>query len=125
MMNMKAEIERVVEESGLASSMKSGSLEVLATPQMVAWMEEAACLCLKLDEDITSVGTKIDVSHVKASPLGATIRIVATITNVENDKKFSFWVQAFQGDDLIGEGSHERVLVNAEKFVNRTYHFNT
>ena len=90
MMNMKAEIERVVEESGLASSMKSGSLEVLATPQMVAWMEEAACLCLKLDEDITSVGTKIDVSHVKASPLGATIRIVATITNVENDKKFSF-----------------------------------
>ncbi len=118
MMNMKAEIERVVEESGLASSMKSGSLEVLATPQMVA------CLCLKLDEDITSVGTKIDVSHVKASPLGATIRIVATITNVENDKKFSFWVQAFQGDDLIGEGSHERVLVNAEKFVNRTYHFN-
>lgn len=66
MMNMKAEIERVVEESGLASSMKSGSLEVLATPQMVAWMEEAACLCLKLDEDITSVGTKIDVSHLSS-----------------------------------------------------------
>ena len=123
MMNTKAEIERVVEESGLATSMKSGSLNVLATPQMIAWMEEAACQCLKLDEDLTSVGTKLNVSHVKASPLGAVIRIVATITNVENDRKVSFWVEAYQGDDLIGEGSHERVIVNAEKFVNKTYHF--
>ncbi|EOS61135.1 hypothetical protein C815_00700 [Firmicutes bacterium M10-2] len=123
MMNTKVEFERVVEEDGLASSMKSGTVNVLATPQMIAWMEEAASQCLNLNDDLTSVGTKINVSHIKASPLGAVIRIVATITNVVNDRTIEFWVQAFQGDDLIGEGSHERVIVNSEKFVNKTYNF--
>ena len=49
-------IQRVVEKQNLASVMKSGSLDVLATPQMIAWMEEAACLCLELEEGKTSVG---------------------------------------------------------------------
>ena len=65
-------IERVVEKQHLASIMKSGSLDVLATPQMIAWMEEAACLCLELEEGKTSVGTLMNVSHDMASPLGAT-----------------------------------------------------
>ena len=123
MMNTKVDIERTVKESGMASTMHSGSLEVLATPQMIAWMEEASCLCLNLDKDVTSVGVKINVKHLKASPLGAVIKIRSTITKVDG-KKIHFYVQAFQGDDLIGEGEHVRVIVNAEKFVNKTYHFN-
>lgn len=123
MMNTKVDIERTVDESGLASSMHSGRVEVLATPKMIAWMEEASCLCLHLDEDITSVGTLINVKHLKPSPLGAVIKIRSTITNVDG-RKVRFYVQAFQGDTLIGEGDHERVLVNTETFVNNAYHFN-
>lgn len=70
-------IQRVVEQQNLASVMKSGSLDVLATPQMIAWMEEAACLCLDLDQGKTSVGISMNVSHDMASPLGATITIEA------------------------------------------------
>ena len=56
-------IERVVEKQHLASIMKSGSLDVLATPQMIAWMEEAACFCLELEEGKTSVGT-VSYTHL-------------------------------------------------------------
>ena len=119
-MNTKVEIERIVETSGMASTMKSGSLDVLATPQMIAWMEEAACLCLDLEEGMTSVGTLMNVEHVKASPKGANIRIVAQITNQEG-RKISFSVQAFQGEQLIGTGVHERFVVQAEKFIKKTY----
>lgn len=114
------EIERLVEEKSLAKNMKSGSLEVLATPQMIAWMEEAACLCLELEEGQTSVGTRMNVSHEKASPLGATIRICAQITQVEG-RKISFQVQAFQGDACIGRGEHDRFVVDAKKFLEKTY----
>ena len=114
------EINRKVEKSGLASVMKSGSLEVLATPQMIAWMEEAACLCLDLEEGSTSVGTRMNVEHLKASPLGADIRIVANIVKQEG-RKVSFEVEAYQDDALIGKGVHERFIVQAEKFVNKTY----
>ena len=119
-MNTKVEIERIVETSGLASAMKSGSLDVLATPQMIAWMEEAACLCLDLEEGMTSVGTLMNVEQVKASPKDATIRIVAQITSQEG-RKICFDVQAFQEDQLIGMGKHERFVVNADKFLKKTY----
>ena len=75
-------IQRVVEQQNLASVMKSGSLDVLATPQMIAWMEEAACLCLDLDQGKTSVGISMNVSHDMASPLGATITIEAKMVHV-------------------------------------------
>lgn len=63
-------IERKVERANLASVMKSGSLDVLATPQMIAWMEEAACLCLDLEDGQTSVGISMNTSHDAPSALG-------------------------------------------------------
>ena len=57
-------IQRVVEKQNLASVMKSGSLDVLATPQMIAWMEEAACLCLELEEGKTNFVFQIGRAHV-------------------------------------------------------------
>ena len=120
MVNKKIEIDRIVEKEGLASAMKSGSLDVLATPQMIAWMEEAACLCLDLEEGTTSVGTLMNVEHVKASPLGAKIRIIAKITK-EEGRKICYEVEAFQNDTLIGKGVHERFIVFADKFLKKTY----
>lgn len=133
MMNKFAEIEHVVEESGLASSMGSGSLAVLATPQLAAWMEEAACACLgqadalgtesEEAEEMTSVGIAINLEHLKASPLGAVIKVRATVTNVDK-RKIDFWCEAWQDGVLIGQASHSRFMVNAAKFLNKTYHFN-
>ena len=98
-------IQRVVEQQNLASVMKSGSLDVLATPQLIAWMEEAACLCLDLEEGKTSVGISMNVSHDMASPLGATITIEAKMINVDG-RKIDYEVQAFQDGKSIGKGVH-------------------
>lgn len=119
-MSKTVTIERIVERSHLASQMKSGSLDVLATPQMIAWMEEASCQVLDLEEGMTSVGTLMQVSHDKASPLGAKIRIVSTLTE-QDGRKFKFHVEAFQEDACIGKGEHERFIVQAEKFLKKTY----
>ena len=113
-------IQRVVEQQNLASVMKSGSLDVLATPQMIAWMEEAACLCLDLEEGKTSVGISMNVSHDMSSPLGATITIEAKMINVDG-RKIDYEVQAFQDGKSIGKGVHSRVIVDAEKFLAKTY----
>lgn len=113
-------IKRTVETSGLACTMKSGSLKVLATPQMIAWMEEAACLCLDLPEDQTSVGVLMSVTHDAASPLGAEIMIKAELTEQEK-RVLSFEVSAWMNDVCIGKGLHKRVIVNTEKFLSRIY----
>lgn len=113
-------IERVVKQENLACTMKSGSLEVLATPQMIAWMEEAACACLDLEEGKTSVGIKMNVTHDMASPLGATIEIEAKMINVEG-RKIDFEVEAFQNGKYIGKGEHSRFVVDAERFLAKTY----
>lgn len=113
-------IQRKVEQQHLASVMKSGSLDVLATPQMICWMEEAACACLELEEGQTSVGILMNVSHDMASPLGATITIEANIVN-QSGRKIDFEVQAFQDGKSIGKGEHSRFIVDAKKFLEKTY----
>lgn len=113
-------IQRVVKQQNLASVMKSGSLDVLATPQMIAWMEEAACLCLELEEGKTSVGISMNVSHDMASPLGAIITIEAKMVNVDG-RKIDYEVQAFQDGKSIGKGVHSRFVVDVQKFIDKTY----
>lgn len=113
-------IERVVQKENLASVMKSGSLDVLATPQMIAWMEEASCLCLELEDGMTSVGTLMNVTHDMASPLGATIEIQASLVE-QIKRKLVFEVEAFMNGKSIGKGSHERFIVDAQKFLDKTY----
>lgn len=113
-------IQRKVEQNNLASVMKSGSLDVLATPQMIAWMEEAACACLDLEAGKTSVGILMNVTHDMASPLGATITIEAKMVNQEG-RKIDYEVQAWQDGKSIGKGVHSRFIVDAEKFLNKTY----
>lgn len=113
-------ITRTVEPSGLACAMKSGSLKVLATPQMIAWMEEAACLCLDLPEDRTSVGILMNVSHDAPSPLGAEIEIEAVLTE-DTGKILTYEVSAWMKDVCIGKGTHKRAVVKTEKFLSRIY----
>ena len=101
-----------------ALSVGSGDMEVLATPMMMALMENAAMLAVveELPEGCTTVGGHIESSHVKPSKVGAEVSATATLTKVEG-KKLTFHVVAKMNDNIIGEGTHLRFVVNKEKFL--------
>lgn len=120
---MKGTTETIVTEAMLASTVGSGKVCVFSTAMMVAWMEGIAVDVVQpsLEEGQTTVGTGISVSHVAATPLGMKVRFTAEVTAVSpNGKGLSFNVAAYDETGLIGEGTHERVVVNKEKFESRT-----
>jgi len=96
----------------------SGSLDVFATPMMIALMEQASCAVLAdcLEQGQTSVGTKISVEHTAASPLGMKIAATAAITAV-NGRSIEFDITASDKAGEIGRGTHTRVIVDAERFM--------
>ena len=109
-----------VSEKNTAKAVGSGNLEVFATPMMIALMEEAACECLadSLESVQTSVGTLVNVAHIAASPIGAIISATATVDEVDG-RKVSFTVTAHDGTNEIGNGKHERFIVDAERFMKK------
>ena len=117
---MKNVVEAQSTEESTALSMKSGSLKVLATPAMLCLMEQAAAELVEknLPDDSTSVGISINVEHKAPTPIGLTVRAEAVVTKIEG-RKICFEVKAFDGIDEIGSGTHERFIVNKEKFQNK------
>ena len=111
----------VVDESNLALTVGSGSLPVFATPMMAALMEEAACNAVAafLADGETTVGTKLDITHDAATPMGLTVTATAEVTAVSG-REISYHVTAEDGVGVIGSGVHKRFLVDAERFVNKT-----
>ena len=109
-----------VTESNIAKTMKSGSLEVFATPAMCALMEEAAQAVVQphLEDGEGTVGISLSITHDAPSPLGATITATATVTAVEG-RKITFTVEAHDGVGTIGKGTHERFVINNEKFMSK------
>ena len=109
-----------VTEAVTAIEMGSGDMPVLATPAMMALMENAAMLAVAdhLPEGSTTVGGHIASSHIKPSKLGDTITATATVTHFEG-KRIEFKVQAHCGDTLLGEGTHLRFIVDRNKFMSR------
>ena len=116
----KGTAQTTVTEKNTAIAAGSGSLEVFATPMMVALMESAACDALAgaLDEGSTSVGTEICVSHIAASPLGMGITAEATVTAV-NGRMVTFDISASDGAGEIGRGTHTRAIVDEARFMAR------
>lgn len=110
----------IVAEQHLACTVGSGDLPVLATPMMVALMENAAMLCVQpeLAEDESTVGSQIAVSHVKPTALGKNVSAKATLLSREG-RKLTFHVEAHDEDGLIGEGEHTRYIINKEKFLSK------
>ena len=108
----------LVGEENLACSMGSGSLRVLATPAVVALMENAAASLAQEvlgDDALTTVGTMISIEHTSPTPLGA--EVTATATLLEQDGRiFRFEVTACDKKGEIARGTHTRVSVKAEKF---------
>ena len=115
-----ATVTTKVTEKNTAKAVGSGSLDVFATPMMVALMEKAACECMAdgLAPGQTSVGTQINVAHTAASPLGAEITATAEIVAVDG-RKVSFTVVAHDGSNEIGRGAHERFIIDAERFMSK------
>ncbi|MDE5561786.1 MAG: thioesterase family protein [Bacteroidaceae bacterium] len=109
-----------VSEQHLASSLGSGDLPVLATPAMVALMENAAMLCVRpvLADGETTVGSQIAVSHLRPTAPGQTVSATATLLSREG-RKLVFRVEASDEHGLIGEGEHVRYVVDAEKFMGK------
>lgn len=119
---MQGQSEMVVEPRQLASVVGSGEVEVLATPMMIAGIEATAAASVKeaLDEGMTSVGTLMNVTHVAATPLGMKVRFETELTAISpNGRGLTFHVRALDEAGLIGEGTHERVIVNRAKFESR------
>lgn len=110
--------ETVVRETNTALAMGSGSLHVFATPGMIALMEQAACNAVAacLDEESTSVGTLVNITHNAATGMGQKVTATATLTAVEG-RKLVFEITAADEDKQIGKGTHERFIVNKEKFM--------
>lgn len=107
-----------VEEENLACAMGSGSLMVLATPAVVALMENAAAELAQnelSDEEFTTVGTMISIEHTSPTPMGAEVTAKAILRKIDG-RMFYFDVEAYDKKGLIAKGTHTRVSVKAEKF---------
>lgn len=119
---MTGSAETLVERADTAQEVGSGSLLVYATPCMVALMEGAACNALKgkLAEGETSVGTRMDVQHLAATPVGMEVRAESRLTAVDG-RRLTFEITAFDEAGEIGKATHERVAVKTERFLEKAY----
>lgn len=110
----------VVEHKDTAAVYGSGALEVFATPAMIALMEKTCLMgvCDKIGEGNTTVGIAVNIKHLKASPVGATIRCEAELVEVDR-RRLVFAVKCYEGETLVGDGLHERFVVESEKFMSK------
>ena len=119
---LTGQAETIVTEQRTAQAAGSGTLPVFGTPYMTALMEQAAFSSLipYLESGQSTVGTRLDISHVSATPVGMAVRAESEVTSVDG-KKITFRVRAYDGAGLIGEGVHERVIITSERFLQKCY----
>ena len=117
---MAAEREHMVKDEDTASRWGSGLVPVFSTPALVGLMESTAVAVLSghIPADQTTVGGRIDVRHLAATPVGMRVRARAELTAVEG-RKLVFKIQAWDEVELIGEAEHERYVVDEARFLKR------
>ena len=110
-------VDAIVTENDTALAMKSGSLKVLATPKIICLVEEAAATLAEkfLPAEYSSVGTNLNVNHTAPSPIGAKVHVEVELIAVDG-RKLIFNVAASDNVGKIFDGTHERFIVNREKF---------
>ena len=110
--------EKVVKIEDTASAYGSGLVEVLATPAMIAFMEHTAMYAVKdlLPDGFSTVGTHVNVSHIKATPVGMKVFSEAKLIEVDG-KKLIFEVMAKDEEGNIGSGTHTRFIIDEKKFM--------
>lgn len=107
----------IVEEEHTASRIGSGAYPVLATPWLIAFMERVShrLVTENLPKGKSSVGVKVEVEHLAPTPVGGEVRVNAQIISSDG-KRVELEVSAWEGEELIGTGSHRRVIVDDERF---------
>ena len=110
----------VVGDEHTAPRVGSGKVHVLATPVMINLIEAAALAAIEhlLPAGYQSLGTRLDVRHIAATPVGMKVTAAAAVTKIES-RTVTFRVEAYDEKELIGDGTHERVVVNVAKFDQR------
>ena len=109
----------VVQSQETAMAFESGDLKVLATPRLVGMFESVAkdMLGATLTPENTSVGVHVDLKHLKATAVGQRVEIMVTVTAIEG-RRYTFALRAVDAsNDVIGEGTHTRVVVNRQRFL--------
>lgn len=114
------EITFSVTKKDSAKEVGSGTLDVLATPIMIARMEQAAWTAVAphISPESSTVGTLMNVEHVSATPLGMDVTCQAELTEVDG-RRLVFRVTAHDAKGLIGEGTHERAIIQSDRFVEK------
>ena len=114
-------IEDTVTDKNSASAWGSGGLPVFATPAMIAFMEKAAHLAVEplLPAGWSTVGTEVNIKHMSATPIGMKIRAHAELTGIDG-RALHYKIEAFDEAGKIGEGSHNRFIIEIDKFMART-----
>ena len=116
----KYEIDRVVTENDTAAKAASGSVEVLATPVMIAWMEEASLRLAQqeLEEGFTTVGTEVNIKHLKGTLVGKTVKVLSVLKEIDR-KRLVFDVEVVEDGVVVGSGSHTRFIIDTAKFYEK------
>lgn len=112
------EIERIVTPDVTAEAFGSGEVKVFATPIVILSMEQAAYFAVQdyLEDGAATVGTKVNIEHIAATPEGMKVRTKATLTEVDG-RRLLFDVEAWDEKELIAVGKHERFIIYKEKFM--------
>jgi fluoroacetyl-CoA thioesterase len=117
---LSSQKEFTVKEEHTASHVGSGSVKVLATPMMIAYIEITArdLLTEHLPQGYSSVGTHVNVRHLAASKLGAKVRVTVAVEAVEGSK-VSFSTEVWDGEKQVGAGTHERFVIDEARFLKK------
>ena len=117
---LKGKQEFQVMPADSAKAFRSGSLDVLATPVLIASAEETCADLVQpmLDSGMGTVGTQVNIRHVAPTPIGMKYHCECELTEIDG-RKLSFQVTLFDEIEKIGEGTHERFIINEEKFFNK------
>jgi len=117
---MTGEAATLVVHENTAAAVGAGGVEVFGTPMMIALMENAAWGAVSddLDQGYVTVGSLVNVKHLGATPLGQHVRAKAELIEIDG-RRLVFRVEAFDEQKKIGEGTHERYVVNLERFMQR------
>lgn len=109
-----------VDDSVTAKTVGSGTLDVLATPAMCALIEKAAMNAVApfLENGQATVGSSLEVKHISATPIGIEVYAIATLKEIDG-RRLVFDVAAYDNAGEIGKGTHERFIINTEKFMNK------
>jgi fluoroacetyl-CoA thioesterase len=119
-LGMTGEATTTVVHENTAAAVGAGGVEVFGTPMLVALMENASWRTVAdaLDEGYVTVGTHVNISHLAATPLGQQVRATAELVQIDG-RRLVFRVEAYDERQKIGEGQHERAIVQLERFLSR------